>query len=386
MAARVVALASVAALGAPAPAARAEPSSDAALIWQAPDSCPDAGEVRARIERRLGAPVERVVRGVAVDVAIQRDGRGPRYVARIDLRGLRGTGSANGTARRIAASGANGARGSSGSSAADGAIGARGSSAVDGAIRARESSAADGAIGARGSSAASGAIGARSGATDSEIRVLTSARCDELTDAVAVVIARIAAEAGPVAGELRAERAAVVPAVPVAPQAWGAGLRMLGLSGIGAMPGVSVGGEVSGYVRARWLVAELVGMSWLRSASVVHLGAPARIDVSLALAALRLGWGPEHLPLRAWLGGEIGALRGAGVALDDPQVAAGRWIAVGTGFAVAWPMFTHARLVGAIELSVPLSRPRFVLPDGSEVYRPGPVAVRSGLGLEVGWR
>jgi len=317
MAARVVALASVAALGAPVPAARAEPSSDAALIWQAPDSCPDAGEVRARIERRLGAPVERVVRGVAVDVAIQRDGREARYVARIDLRGLRGK-----TGRPV----------------------------------------------------------------DAEVRELTSARCDELTDAVAVVIARIAAEAGPVAGELRAERAATRPVVPAAPPPWGAGLRMLGLSGIGAMPGVSVGGEMSGYVRARWLVAELVGMSWLRSASVVHLGAPARIDVSLALAALRLGWGPEHLPLRAWLGGELGALRGAGVALEDPRVETGRWIAVGTGFAVAWPIFTHARLVGAIELSVPLSRPRFMLQDGSEVYRPGPAAVRSGLGVEVGWR
>jgi len=315
MAARVVALASVAAIGAPAPAARAEPSSDAALIWQAPDSCPDSREVRARIERRLGAPVERVVRGVAVDVAIQRDGREARYVARIDLRGLRG----------------------------------------------------------------------KNGRADAaEIRELTSARCDELTDAVAVVIARIAAEAGPVAGELRAERAAV-PTVPAAPQV-GAGLRMLGLSGIGAMPGVSVGGEVSGYVRARWLVAELVGMNWLRSASVVHLGAPARVDVSLALATLRLGWGPEHLPLRAWLGGELGALRGAGVALEDPRIGTGRWIAVGTGFAVAWPIFTHARLVGAIEVAVPLSRPRFVLQDGSEVYRPGPAAVRSGLGVEVGWR
>jgi hypothetical protein len=352
MAVRVVALASVAALGAPAPAARAEPSSDAALIWLAPDSCPDAGEVRARIERRLGAPVERVVRGVAVGVAIRRDGGEPRYVARIDLRGLRGAGSATGAARPISASGAIGASGASGSSAANGAIGARGSSAAD-----------------------------------AEIRELTSARCDELTDAVAVVIARIAADAGPMLGELRAERAAARPVAPAAaPAAWGAGLRMLGLSGIGAMPGVSVGGEVSGYVRARWLVAELVGMSWLRSASVVHLGAPARIDVSLALAALRLGWGPEHLPLRAWLGGELGALRGAGVALEDPRIETGRWIAVGTGFAVAWPIFTHARLVGTIELSVPLSRPRFVLQDGSEVYRPGPAAVRSGLGVEVGWQ
>lgn len=116
--------------------AHAEPPSDAALIWQAPDSCHDAGEVRARIERRLGAPVDRVVRGVAVDVAVQRDGAAPRYVARIDLRGLRGGGAAG----------------------------------------------------------------------DDEIRVLTSARCDELTDAVAVVIARLAA-GGAAVGRRAARRA-----------------------------------------------------------------------------------------------------------------------------------------------------------------------------------
>src|SRR6185295_13165117 len=120
MAARVVALASMAAIGAFAPAARAEPPSDAALIWQAPDSCPDAGDVRARIERRLGAPVERVVHGVAVDVAVQRDGREARYIARIDLRGLRGASSA------ASPGGAHGSLGAPGSSAANGAIGASG--------------------------------------------------------------------------------------------------------------------------------------------------------------------------------------------------------------------------------------------------------------------
>src|SRR3954447_22885830 len=111
MAARGVAIACLISAATPAPA-HAEPASDAALIWQAPDSCPDAAEVRARIARRLGAPIDRAVRGVTVDVAVERGGREPRYVARIDLRGLRAA---------------------------------------------------------------------------AEIRVLTSARCDELTDAVAVV-------------------------------------------------------------------------------------------------------------------------------------------------------------------------------------------------------
>ena len=310
-------------------AAHAEPPSDAALIWQAPDSCPDAAEVRARVARRLGAPIDRVVHGVAVDVAIQRDSRGARYIARIDLRGLR---SVSGPVARAAAD----------------------------------------------------------AGTDAEIRVLTSARCDELTDAVAVVIARIAAEAAPaggLGGELRAERpAAPRDAAPAPRPSWGGGLRLIGLSGIGALPGVSVGGELSGYVRARWLLAELAGMTWVRNVSFLRAGGPARIDVGLALAAVRVGWGPEHLPLRAWLTAELGQLRGEGIGLEDPPVGTRRWLAVGAGFAVAWPMFEHARLVGTIELAAPLQRERFALSDGSELYRPGPVTVRSGFGLEVGWR
>jgi len=200
------------------------------------------------------------------------------------------------------------------------------------------------------------------------------------------VIARIAAEIDP-AGELRAgPGGARAAAGPAAPRFWATGVRTLGLSSIGALPGVSVGGELSGYVRAGWLIGELAAIGWLDSASYLQIGGPARIDVGLRLAALRIGWGPGDLPLRAWLAGELGSLHGEGFALEDARAGTGRWIAVGTGFAVAWPMFTHARLVGVIELAAPVVRARFVLQDGSEIYRTGPVTVRSGLGVEIGWR
>jgi hypothetical protein len=163
-------------------------------------------------------------------------------------------------------------------------------------------------------------------------------------------------------------------------------VRLLGLSGIGALPGVSLGSELAGHVRSDWLVAELVAMGWLHNSSYVHLGAPARIDIGLRLVALRLGWGPQRTPLRAWLGGELGELSGEGVGLEDARIGSGRWMAVSTGFAVAWPMFTHARLVGTIEAAMPVERVPFALQGGSEIYRSGAVTVRSGLGLEVGWR
>jgi hypothetical protein len=295
---------------------RAEPRD--ALIWRAPGGCPDAGDVRARIERRLGSGAsDAAVRGVAVDVVDRGEGGTPRFVARIELRGLRG---------------------------------------------------ADAVV-------------------SEDVRVLSSARCDELADAVAVVIARLAAEqrpppAGPL--ELRLARQGEAQALPV-PADLGIDLRVLGVSGIGAQPGVSVGGELAGTVRLRSAIVELAGVRWLSSARVPHAGAPDQVDVDLRLAALRLGWGSAQLPLRAWISGELGTLRGGNDGSIGPRMATARWLAAGGGFAVAWPMGPRARLIGTIEVAVPVQQARIVLEDGSELYRSAWAAVRSGLGLEIGW-
>ncbi|HEX3757287.1 MAG TPA: hypothetical protein VHW23_01215 [Kofleriaceae bacterium] len=307
--------------------AGAEPR-DAALRWRAPVDCPDAGAVRARIERRLGASIDGVVRGVAVDVTDRGAGVVPRFVARIDLRG--------------------------------------------------DAAPAD------------------------EVRVLSSARCDELADAVAVVVARLAAErrsparpepARPAPSELRLDRPidlrdatlSIDLREPRAPAPWGADLRVVGVSGIGAQPGVSVGGELTATLRRRSAIVELAGMQWLSSTRTLHAGDTGGLDIDLRLAALRLGWGSEQLPLRAWLSGELGTLRGTVPGSIEPRVETARWIAAGAGFAVAWPMGPYARLVGAIELAVPVQAVRILPQDNGEMYRSAMVTVRSGFGLEIGW-
>ena len=293
--------------------AHAEPRTDAGLVWQAPVTCPDAGEVRARIERRLGMPIDRAVHGVEVDIAVDGNGKEHGFVARIDLRGV---------------------------------------------------------------------------TVANEVRVLTSARCDELTDAVAVIIARLAAETRQPPAEQRGDRARIVVSAPppIVPHAWGGGVRALGVSSIGALPRVSVGAELAANARRHALFGELAGARWLPSRRVLQPGAPAAVDIGLSLITVRFGWGPEDLPLRAWITGELGSLRGTGIALNDAQVGAATWGGAGAGFAVAWPMTPHTRLIGLIETVVPLQRARFVLQDGAEVYRPSLATVRCGLGLEIGWR
>ena len=294
------------ALAALAVAAHAEPRSDVALVWRAPRSCPVLADIQARIERRLGMPIERAVHGVEVEITASSDGR---FVARIDLRSV---------------------------------------------------------------------------TMANEVRVLTSERCDELSDAVAVVIARIAAENRPPVAEVQTERPRpmVVP-LPAAVRGWGGGLRALGVSGIGALPGVGVGGELAGYARVHSMFVEVAATRWLHGHEMAPAGSSGGVDVGLDVIALRIGWRPGDAPVRGWIAGELGSV--ASDSRGDRHVGAGRWEGIGGGFGVAWPMSLHTRLVGLIEAVVPLERTQFLVQDGVELYRPEPVSVRSGLGLEIGW-
>jgi hypothetical protein len=288
--------------------ASADPHAE--LSWRAPAGCPDAAEVRARIEQRLGRPVsssiDRVVHGIDVDISAAPGG----FSARIDPSGL---------------------------------------------------------------------------SVASSVRTLTAARCDELADAVAVVIVRLAAE-------LRAPAPSVQPAARVAvqapaaeqPRVWGAGVRVLGNSGIGAQPGIGTGTELGVYARRDQAFAEVAATYWRPTTQVILVGARGHVDIRLRTVALRAGWHPAEL-LRIWLSGELGTLRGESIDLGTPAGGSQLWASLGAGFGVAWPMTDYMRLVGALELAVPLRGTHFFLVDGMELYHSDPGTVRCGLGLEVGW-
>ncbi len=297
--------------------AAADPADE--LAWHAPATCPDVGELRARVEQRLGGPLDGLVTGIVVDVTREHG----HFVAQVDLRGM---------------------------------------------------------------------------TVANDVRTLTAPRCADLADAVAVIVARIASE----------RRAAQPPLPPMAPTApaptpvvetrrievaappvareWGSGIRLLGLSGIGGVPEIGLGGELAGHVRHRKLFAELALAAWAPSNTALHSGAPAGIDVDLHTIGLRGGWGPEDLPIRAWATIEYGMMKGLGIALANSQAGTGRWVAAGAGFGVAWPVAPLVRIVGSVEFVVPLQRAQFVLEDGFEVYRAWPVSSRAAFGVEVGWR
>lgn len=303
--------------------AAAQPA-ELGLAWEAPPSCPDRASMRARIEQRLGRSLDDVALGIDVDVKPQ----GGRYVARIDL----------------------------------------------------------------------GAV-----TVANDVRVLTSARCDELADAVAVIVARVAREVAD-ARQIASARRVVERRValhdagadePVAsahaafaappPRRWSVGARLSAVSGIGVLPEVGLGAEISGYVRHDAAMFELGETKWLGTTERSRYGEPAQIDVGFQVTAARFGWRPEGLPLRAWADVEVGNMNGNGASLATAQLGSGRWVAAGSGFGVGWQMTKWIRLVGTTEIDIAFERVAFKLDDGLVIYQPAPASARTSVGLEVGW-
>jgi hypothetical protein len=232
-------------------------------------------------------------------------------------------------------------------------------------------------------------IDLRSMTVANDVRTLTSVRCDELADAVAVIVTRVASDA--IARKRTAVRedvraAVIVEPEPAAkPRLWSIGARFSGVSGIGVIPKVGVAAELALVVRRDEFLAEVAGTRWLDSYAQFHDGAPAVVNVALDTAAGRFGWRPAHLPLRAWAAVEFGLMGGNTVKLPTEQLESGRWIAAGAGFGVAWQMTKWIRLVGTNETMLAIDRVRFTTGAGLVVYAPSPMSFRASAGLEVGW-
>ena len=175
----------------------------------------------------------------------------------------------------------------------------------------------------------------------------------------------------------------------------GGGVRFTGLSGIGALPGVNYGGEVAALVRYDELFGELAMGHWKPEKTYVLAESPERVELGLDVWTLRGGWASMQTPLRMWGLVEVGELASTGAAAMPgvvPRMVMGetpsdrRWKAVGGGLGVAWQMNDNARLIGMLELAIPVARRTVMLDNGVGGYEPDPLAVRSCAGIELGWR
>ncbi|MEO8846268.1 MAG: hypothetical protein ABI591_00170 [Kofleriaceae bacterium] len=221
-----------------------------------------------------------------------------------------------------------------------------------------------------------------------ETRELASTSCSELTDAVAVIVARAATErvaiADPPEPPAAPEPSAVVTAPPVSRRsAWNLGARASGLLGIGNLPNLGVAGELAVIgIRGR-LAIELAGSHWLSDSTNVG-GAGASVNIGVDALTLRVGWRGEYV--RAWLDGELGRAHATGVGLPDAMSGAERWTAIGGGAGYALPLAPHVLVVAAGEVEFATNGISITLSDGNTVYETPMIAVRGRLGLEVTWR
>jgi hypothetical protein len=171
---------------------------------------------------------------------------------------------------------------------------------------------------------------------------------------------------------------------------WGFGARVAGLSGIGQLPGRNYGGELAIVLRRDELFGELALGRWRPEKTYVVVDTPQRTELGLDLWTVRGGWAARTKPLRLWMLAEVGELANAdgmlGVArmITMAMPSGRRWVAMGAGIGVAWPMAEHARLIGTFEVAVPVDRNTVML-ERSE-FRPDPAAARCALGVEFGWR
>ena len=237
-------------------------------------------------------------------------------------------------------------------------------------------------------------------ASDTNERTLTAAKCSELADAVALIVAQLAQAQRRVEVTVPIEITALVPPVarpelalqlPVAEQrpqrtSWTAGFRALALSGIGMTPEVGVGADVSAFVQRDTRFLEIGYAKWVPRPMQILASESGTVQFDLQLVAVRGGWASTKMPLRGWIGLEVGQMHGEGPALRAPDSGVGRWVAISSGFGVGWPISPRTRLVGTFEVAVPIERAEFQFMDGSEVREPAPISARSALGVEVAWR
>lgn len=215
-----------------------------------------------------------------------------------------------------------------------------------------------------------------------ETRELASTSCAELTDAVAVIVARAATERVAVAEPVTPSVVVSAPTVVVTRSPWNVGARVSGLAGIGNLPNLGVAGELAVIGMRGSFAIELAGSHWWPGST--NVAADASVNIGVDSFALRVGWRGAHV--RAWLDAEIGRVHAEGVGLPRAMNGAERWTAIGGGAGYALPLTPHLSAVAAGEVELATNGVSITLSDGKTVYETPVIAIRGRLGLEVTWR
>jgi hypothetical protein len=228
-------------------------------------------------------------------------------------------------------------------------------------------------------------------------RELQAATCAELVDAAAVGIAmsvRAMAEAErpatapePAASPPRPPPSPPPP-LPDVPRGTGNGRSALGgrlatVADIGALPAATIGIEIGGMLRLRWVRLGVSGTVLAPREAQTASGAGGEVGLIYGAIEICAPASDRRVRLFGCGGFELGRLSGEGTGVMRPRLGAALWQMVraelGVGFSLG-PRLLLAIRAGA---GLPLSRPQFVINGSTPVHQPAAVVARAGAGVEL---
>lgn len=318
----------------------APPARAAELDWRAPAACPDADELRFRIERAIAMPLRHAA---ALRFVIEVQAAQPGYTAHVDIAGT------SGRRRTLTAAGC--------SELADMVT-------VSVAL----------ALGVGGSFTADQAPPAVAPPPAGQSRTPQHTRAE----ASATAMQQPAADAIPSGDE------------PRAAAGWSPGFSLWLLGDTGSLPQPGAAFALAAHVQRAHLRVRATG-SWYfeqrEALSGVAVPAPAAelrlMTGTLSLCAAPSSGSEPRLLGFGCVGWELGRLSGEGMRVQRPRAGAALWSApqLDAGASLALGA-TSLRLAAMFSLVVPLARENFVLGELGAVHRPPNVVGRAALGLE----
>ena len=164
------------------------------------------------------------------------------------------------------------------------------------------------------------------------------------------------------------------------------GLEARAIAQLGILPqtaGAGIGGDLA-ITWARLRLEVSAAHYFTRTARTSNdpvQGGELALTAGALGACARLGRRAFELPLCA--GGELGAIHGRGIGIDEPHTERVLWAAAWLGPRAMWVVHRRLVLLGGVDLVVPLARYRFEIAGIGVVHRVGPVGGRFRLGLGV---
>jgi hypothetical protein len=326
----------------------------AEIEWRAPEHCPDADELRFRVERAIAMPLTHAAK-LRFRVTAAPSGSG--FAARIEV----ATGQASGARERVL------------TAAACNELADMVTVAVALALGADPN-----AIGA----------GAATPADTSPVTVTEVAANDGRSGLESASAA--ASDYGPVGGGSPIDTAEGAPAAQRPGDGWRPGLALWLLADSGSLPapapGAAIGVQLErAYFQLRALGTALFGQH--ESLAVAGAATPGA-DLALwtgALSACATPFGASGAALVAQgcAGWELGRLTGEGTGVQRPRAGSALWSAPRIDLGARWALGSSAWRLGAqLTLALPLARENFVLNELGSVHRAPSAVGRVALGLE----